>query len=121
MSAAFYSASANLSRTSEAQTRLNELRIVLKKGRRKFNGIRLHVIPHHTILMQIAPGTTILELKAAVSGGMNDRTRRTIVVDPVWDSDPHFSAILELSCGALFNTHRPGRAWCCGFSIGRTH
>ena len=68
MSAAFYSASANLSRTSEAQTRLNELRIVLKKGRRKFNGIRLHVIPHHTILMQIAPGTTILELKAAVDG-----------------------------------------------------
>src|SRR5207247_5842940 len=50
---------------------------------------------------------------------MNDPTRRTLVVDPVWYSDPDFSPIPELSCGALLDSHGTGRSWCCGFSIKR--
>src|SRR2546427_5694685 len=50
---------------------------------------------------------------------MNDPTRRTLVVDPVWDSDPDFAPIPELSCGALLDSHGTGRSWCCGFSIKR--
>ena len=52
-------------------------------------------------------------------GGMNDRTRRTLIVDPVWDFYPDFAAILELSCGALLDSQWPGRPRFCGFSIKR--